>query len=280
MSPILVTGAGGRLGSALTSFLAARGKEVVGLTRPDCDLGHKAEVLEVISSLKPELILHPAAMTNVDACELDPEKARRDNVDAVVNLAHASRINGSRLVNFSTDYVFDGQKSSPYTENDRPHPINVYGTTKFAAEEAVIRALENYVIIRVSWLFGVGGDFVSFVVESARSGYPLKLGTDHRGSPGYIPDLLEPVMDIASSRETGIFHLANRGDCTRLEMGEEILRVTELKADPIPSNAQEIGFVARRPPYTPISSEKYERLFYRTLRPWQEALRDYLKDAG
>lgn len=277
MNPIVVTGTGGRLGSALSSFITSLGKKVVGLTRKTCDLCQAQDVEEVILSLKPGLIFHSAAMTDVDACELDPERAWRDNHQATVNIAYAACISGTRLVFFSTDYVFDGQKSFPYTEDDKPRPVNVYGETKLAAEEAVIAALKDFVIIRVSWLFGTGMDFVSFILDSAGKGVPLKLGIDHRGSPAYVPDLLNPIMSIASSAETGIFHLTNRGECNRYEMGLEILRLSGLKADPEPSNSHEIGFIARRPPSTPLSISKFESRFNQKMRPWQEALRDYIR---
>ncbi|MCK4232753.1 sugar nucleotide-binding protein, partial [candidate division WOR-3 bacterium] len=180
----------------------------------------------------------------------------------------------------STDYVFDGQKSSPYIELDSPNPLSVYGKTKLAAERAVSSLVENYAIIRVAWLFGVKGDFVSFVKGEIAQGRSPRLATDHQGSPGYIPDLLAPIYEIARSGVIGIFHLTNNGDCTRFEMGKEIIRILGSRVEPIPSTGAEIGFIASRPRQSVLSCRKYEESFGHTLRSWQEALRAYLKNTG
>lgn len=277
---IVVTGAKGRLGSALVRYLQGQGLQVTGLSRQDVDLTHPQSVAELTRNLNPSLILHPAAMTSVDACELHPDKARADNQLATENLARAALGTGSRLVYFSTDYVFDGRKDSPYTEEDEPNPINVYGQTKLAAEQAVSSILNNYAIIRVSWLFGAPGDFCSFVAGQVERSIPPRLTIDHRGSPGYIPDLLPEIRVIMESTETGIFHLTNRGDCTRFQMGSRILELLDAEIEPIASTGSQIGFAARRPGQSVLSCEKYETRFYRKLRSWQEALNDYLAHPG
>jgi dTDP-4-dehydrorhamnose reductase len=167
-------------------------------------------------------------MTDVDECERDPTRAWRDNLEATRNLAEAAAALNARLIHFSTDYVFDGQKSSPYIELDSPNPLSVYGKTKLAAERAVSSLVENYAIIRVAWLFGVKGDFVSFVKGEIAQGRSPRLATDHRGSPGYIPDLLAAIQQIAKSDVRGIFHLTNSGYCDRFQMGQEIIRIPQV----------------------------------------------------
>ncbi|MBN2378760.1 dTDP-4-dehydrorhamnose reductase [candidate division WOR-3 bacterium] len=280
MAVILVTGARGRLGSALASFLASKGEEVVSVSRSDLDLARYDNVMRAVTEIKPRLIFHTAALTNVDECERYPERAHRDNVEASTNLAKAVAEVRARLVYFSTDYVFDGEKASAYTETDSPNPISVYGRTKFQAEEAVCEFVADNVIIRVAWLFGANGDFVSFVRRTIKDGTPLRLATDHRGSPGYIPDLLPGIWDIARSDSCCVFHLTNKGACNRFEMGTEIIRLLGASIEPIASTGHEIGFIARRPAQSTLSCIKFEKTFGKNLRTWQEALSDYLKNPG
>jgi len=280
MGGILVTGACGRLGASLFEFLSSRESEVRAVSRKELDLSDKAEVSKHLAALRPDLIFHTAAMTDVDRCECDPGRAWRDNLEATRNLAEAAAALNARLIHFSTDYVFDGQKSSPYIELDSPNPLSVYGKTKLAAERAVSSLVENYVIIRVAWLFGVKGDFVSFVKGEIAQGRSPRLATDHQGSPGYIPDLLAAIQQIAKSDVRGIFHLTNSGYCDRFQMGQEIIRILGSRVEPIPSTGAEIGFIAPRPRQSVLSCRKYEESFGHTLRSWQEALRAYLKNTG
>jgi len=280
MSCILVTGARGRLGSALSRFLSSREEDVTSISRSELELSDKSAVKDYVGSLRPDLILHPAAMTNVDACERNSEKAYRDNVLATRNLAEAAARIEARFIHFSTDYVFDGNKSAPYVETDTPNPLCVYAQTKLQAEQIVSSLVQNHVIIRVAWLFGADGDFVSFVRTEAEQGRSPRLATDHRGSPGYIPDLIPAIYDIASSDARGIFHLTNSGCCTRLQMGKEILAILGSNIEPIPCTGKEIGFIAPRPGQSALSCAKFNKTFGYALRSWQEALYAYLADTG
>lgn len=280
MATIAVTGAQGRLGSALVRFYQDRGEDIVGLARGDLDLADKPQVVNILKDISPSLVIHTAAQTNVDGCERDPEGAHRDNVYATEHVIDAVSQLDARLIYFSTDYVFDGEKSAPYIESDSPNPVNVYGQTKLAAERIVAGRLSDYVIIRVAWLFGAGRDFVNFVQEALYRGDRLKFTNDHRGSPGYIPDLLPAIGRIAGSTETGIFHLTNGGDCSRLQMGQEILKILGKTAEIIPSTGSQIGFAAKRPPNTVLSCKKCAGKFSIRLRTWQEALSDYLTHTG
>jgi len=277
---VLLTGARGRLGAALRRFLEDRGLSEDAVSRSELELSRSKAVVEFVKSRRPALVFHTAAMTDVDACERQPERARRDNLEATRNLARAAAEVGARFIHFSSDYVFDGAKPTPYVETDAPNPLSVYGRTKLAAEQAVSSALSDYVIIRVAWLFGAPGDFVSFVRRTLAEGRVLRLTTDHRGSPGYIPDLLEPIHAVALSDERGVFHLTNSGDCTRFEMGLEVVRLLGLDAEPVGVSGDEVGFIAPRPPRTVLSCTRYERRFARRMRSWQEALSDYLADPG
>ncbi len=278
MIRVLVTGAGGRLGGALFGFLSSKGCNTLGISREEVDLLDKVKLKRIVDNFKPEIICHPAAMTNVDRCELEPEKAWQDNVEATRNLVSLAGELDSRFIYFSTDYVFDGRKQSPYSELDEPSPISTYGRTKLEGEKVVETRLSNHVIIRVSWLFGAPGDFVTFVKKGVRGEITLKLATDHVGSPSYIPDLLAAIDLIAFSREKSVFHLSNSGSCTRYEMGREIIRLLGEDIVPQKATSEDIGFVAVRPRQSVLSCSRYEKLSGKPLRSWQEALSAYIKN--
>lgn len=280
MDTIVVTGARGRLGAALVRFLQNNGEDVVGISRADIELSNIKQVMSSIGDIRPSLIFNAAAFSDVDGCEKDVRRAYQDNARAAANLVRAADFLGARLIHFSTDYVFDGEKSAAYGETDAPNPVSVYGKTKLEGERSVAEVSTNYCIIRISWLFGVPGDFVSFVIDTVKKGNPLRLATDHRGSPSYVPDILPGVLDIAASHEQGIFHLANGGGCSRLEMGSEIVRILGLDAEIIPSTGEDIGFLARRPRQSVLSCGRYEKVFNRILRSWQEAMHDYCENPG
>lgn len=280
MSPLLVTGAKGRLGSALYQYFSSKGEDVVGISREEADLAQKDSLVKLMKMVKPRAILHAAAMTDVDKCELNPEQAYRDNYLATLNLADISHEMKARLVAFSTDYVFDGVKPSPYVEDDLPNPVNVYGRTKLDAEDAVKSVLTDYLIIRVSWLFGGKGDFVSFVRNTVSEGKVLKLVSDHRGCPSYISDLLPALELLLTSGAIGVYHLTNSGYCTRYQMGQEILRLIGSDAIPREATSEEVGFVAKRPKQSVLSCVKYEKMSSEPIRTWQEALYAYVKNTG
>ncbi len=281
MSGILITGSGGRLGSSLYDYFKKQAEvEVVGITRKELELSKHRKVNSFVKRLQPSIIYHAAAMTGVDACEKYPEQAHKDNVLASRNIAAAAADVRARLVYFSTDYVFDGHKDSPYNESDIPFPINIYGQTKLEGEKTVASLLSNYVTIRVAWLFGKAYDFISFVKESLKLSKPLKLAADHLGSPGYIPDLLPAIDEIAQSEYTGIFHLSNSGGCSRFQMGSEIIAHLNLDIKLLKVSGDNVGFIARRPGQSILESRRYRELTGKVLRSWQEALIDYLENSG
>lgn len=277
---MVVTGAGGRLGGKLVRFLSNFKHDVQGLTRSKLELSDEKRVMGKITEINPEIIFHTAAMTDVDGCQENPDKAYKDNYLATLNLSLAAARTGARMVYFSTDYVFAGEKSTPYTEEDDPNPLSVYGKTKLEGEKAVGEYLSDYLILRVAWLFGTEGDFCSFVRAKVSRGEAVKLTVDRTGSPGYIPDLIQVFYPLALSNHRGIFHLTNSGSCTRYQMGTEVIKKLGLDAKTEKVTSQELGFAAPRPAYSVLSCRKYEDVGGHRLRTWQEALRDYLENPG
>jgi len=279
---ILVTGAGGMLGSDVLAFCNRRAEEghykVLGITRRECDLESRKALQTTLSRIQPDVIIHCAAFTDVDGCESQKEKAWRVNRDVVENIAKWVNGSGARLFYVSTDYVFDGTKDLPYNEEDPVCPINVYGRSKQGGEMAVSMLMERGATVRTSWLFGSGGgNFVKSILRRARSGGRLKVVTDQRGSPTYTVDLAEGIFHLVQSGASGTYHLCNSGSCTWFEFAREIL--TQAGMGDLPMNkitSEELARPARRPQNSVLSCEKYHTRTGKTLRPWKDALRAYL----
>lgn len=206
---ILVTGAGGQLGADLVAVCRALGDDVVAADRARLDVGDRDAVVRVVADVHPDTIVNCAAWTAVDACESDPERAMRDNGDAVGWLRDAADDCGAHLVQVSTDYVFDGELDRPYVESDATNPRSVYGRSKLAGEQA---AGDAATIVRTSWVCGYGGgNMVKTVLRVSEGGGPLSFVDDQRGHPTFTADLAPLVHRLATERRPGTFHVTNQG---------------------------------------------------------------------
>lgn len=276
---ILVTGAAGMLGHALVPLLH-EDHEVVGLTRSACDLSDEGAVWETFKRQKPDLAFHLAAFTNVDGCELDPQRAKSSNEIATLNVAKAAKRAGAAVVYTSTDYVFDGQATSPYSEDAPAHPLNVYGKTKLAGERHVQELLDRYFIVRTSWLFGPHGkNFVSTILRLASQQPELRIVNDQRGSPTYTRHLAQKLAELAATQAYGVYHVAATGNCTWFEFARKILDLNGVQGiETIPINTQECGRLAARPAYSVLASEQLNRLGIGPLPHWEAGLESYLAE--
>lgn len=273
---ILVTGARGMLGRDLVPVLSER-HLVDGVDVEDFDLTGQ-DAAKAIAARKPETVVHLAAMTNVDGCERDPERAMLVNGQGTRNVARACRELGIPMLYISTDFVFDGAKSSPYNEDDPVNPLGHYGRSKLAGEEAVKESLEKYYIVRISWLFGRHGrNFVSTILERARGKGELRVVDDQRGRPTYAADLSPALARLAESGKYGVYHLANSGSCTWFQFASEAVRLAGVKASVVPIKSSEFPTPTRRPAYSVLDDSKWIQNFGRPLRPWKEALAEYLE---
>jgi dTDP-4-dehydrorhamnose reductase len=273
---ILVTGAKGMLGTDLSARLA-REHEVIGWDIKELDITDTCGV-SAICALQPELIAHCAAYTNVDGCEQDPERAYKINTLGTWNVARAAQQCAAALIYVSTDFVFDGEKGEPYDEFDRPHPIGVYGQSKFAGEELVKQLLTRYFIVRTSWLFGKNGkNFVNTIWEQAKKGDPLRIVSDQVGRPTYTMDLAEVIVGLIANPLYGIYHVTNSGECSWAEFAEEIVRQAGLKNAVIPISSAEWPTPTRRPKNSRLRHLALEMQGKDNLRSWPEALRDFLR---
>ncbi|MFH1338466.1 MAG: dTDP-4-dehydrorhamnose reductase [Candidatus Omnitrophota bacterium] len=245
-----------------------------------CDITDKDKVAASINKVKPDLIIHAAAYTDVDGCELNPEKAFAVNAKGTENIAQAAKESDAALFYISTDYVFDGKKDKPYTEADAPNPINIYGKSKLEGEKAVRSLLDKYFILRTSWLFGPGGkNFVTTILNKAGESRELRVVDDQIGSPTYTLDLADAVKNLLSMLAAnlyGIYHITNGGGCSWCEFAKKIVLLSNLKTQILPITSEESNRPAPRPKMSLLDNSKLIVTFKLRLRPWQEALRDFM----
>jgi dTDP-4-dehydrorhamnose reductase len=220
---LLITGAGGQLGRDLQLHCEAQGDEVVAATHATLDIGDRDAVYQAITTLRPDIVLHAAAYTKVDACEDDPDTAYRVNALGTRWIADASHRVGAHLVAVSTDYVFDGTKHDPYVEWDRPNPQSVYGRSKWGGEHEIAVHAPGATVVRVSWVCGEhGGNMVKTVLKLADRP-ELAFVDDQRGHPTFTADLAVGMRRLAAARVPGLFHMTNQGAVSWYEFVQAIL---------------------------------------------------------
>ena len=292
---VLVTGATGKLGCELCKDFSAEGA-VAGLARGNretklcrasemltADITDRDRVIRIVRDFKPGIVINSAAIADVDFCELNPEQAFAVNAEGAKNVADAAAAAGALLIHISTDYVFDGEKGSAYTEEDRPNPVSVYGDSKLAAEDYIRSSSGRYIIIRSSWMFGgCGKNFVDFVVDAAKKGEKIKAVYEKSGSPTYTVDLAKAVFDLAKKLKeektpSGIYNITNAGVCSRYELAKEILDLCKLKAEVIAITAKEAGGPAARPKLSALDNTRIGKALGYKLRHYREACKDYLE---
>jgi len=274
---VTLFGASGLLGQELVNAVKLRGLELNALTSKDADLRDHPRVNRLIRDSQPDCIILSAAFTDVDGCESNRDLAMAVNCEGAVNVAKAARATGSRLMLLSTDYVFDGTKSSPYEIGDARNPINVYGESKARAEEQLLHLVPDACIVRTSWLFGHGGNcFPATILKLAATRPEISIVNDQRGSPTFTRDLASTLVQLCEKGAGGIVHATNSGNCTWYEFATEIVRTSGLPAEVKPVTTAEFPRPARRPPYSVLSPASLDA--YGIHMPkWQDALGRYLR---
>jgi len=269
------------LGQDMVACLAVH-HEVIPLTRSDADITNPGSVTVALQSVKPEIVIHAAAFTAVDECELRPELAMLVNAEGTRHVAQACVRLGSALMLVSTDYVFDGEKTGSYEEDDAPRPINQYGRSKLAAEQYVQTLVEKFWIVRISWLFGPKGrNFVKAILAKAAREGALKVVNDQFGSPTYTWDVAVKIGEMITRAKHGIYHVTNQGHCSWFDFAKEIVSqagYAGVKIDPIPSSAAERP--APRPHNSRLANTGLLREGLGLLPTWQDALSRYMKRDG
>ncbi len=271
---IAITGANGQLGLALQAALGQE-HEIIALKQPAFDLGRPDCVAQLVAT-GADLVVHPAAYTDVDGCARDPELAYRVNGIGTQYVALACRRLGAPLVYISTNEVFDGAATAPYVEYDRVAPINAYGRSKWAGEQVVRELLDSFYIARVAWLYGGERSFVRTVLRLASERDELSIVADEIGSPTFAPDVAAAVARLIATPFYGTYHLVNEGACSRFELAAAILRLAGRGRVALrPLKLADYRRDSVVPPYTPLRNIAAAALGIQ-LRPWQDALAEYV----
>ena len=248
---ILITGAQGQLGHALQQALT--GEDLILKDLPEFDLTESGCESQILAAC-PSVILHVGAYTNVDGAEREPDRAMAVNAQGTDFVARAAATLNARLIYVSTDYVFDGTQTTPYREEDLPHPINVYGQSKQAGEIAALAGCPNTLIVRTAWLYGhAGQNFVKTIIKLASEKPFLEVVGDQRGCPTNADDLALALKDLIASDLRGICHVTNGGDCTWHEFAEAIVSLMGLSTPVKAITTEQMGRLARRPPYSVLA---------------------------
>jgi len=277
---IVVTGAGGQLGSELCR---QSDTDVVGLDLPEFDLTDRDGVSHQLEQIRPGAIINTAAYTQVDNAEEEPERCRAINAEGVACLVEACRRLDAVLVQLSTDYVFgrDAGRRTPYRETDAPGPLGVYGQTKLEGERYAA-GWEKHFIVRTCGLYGwpgprSAGNFVATMLKLARTGRPLRVVDDQHCTPTYVPHVARAVRFLLATAAYGIYHVVNRGETTWHGLAEEVFRVAGLEVELEPISTAAYGARSPRPAYSVRDAGKYHALAGRPEMPfWQDAVAEYL----
>ncbi len=253
---IVVTGARGMLGQDLVPYLRAKGYEVFPTSSDTMSLLETADSMrDKLEPFQPEVIIHPAAYTNVDGAEREPDLAMAVNKDGTRNLALVAKELGAILIYVSTDFVFDGLKGEPYLPTDRPNPVNTYGLSKYYGELMVSELLEEYYIVRTSWLYGIHrNNFVQWVLDQAHAGSEVKTVTDWIGSPTWTGNLCVAIETLMNSGAYGTYHGADHGEISRFDQCRAMCQAAGLAEAHIrPVLSSELNMAANRPHYSVLA---------------------------
>lgn len=286
ISKIAIVGSGGRLGSALARAYADE-FEVIGITRAQADLANHDLLEKSLMATDFDLLINCAALTNVDYCETHKDEAMRVNADAVRVMAEVAARKNARLIQISTDYVFDGEKREPYLESDAAHPISVYGESKLRGEEAALAVSEENLVVRVSWVFGPDRpSFLDVILKRAQNESSVEAVADKVSAPTYTLDAAEALRSLLANPDaTGVLHLCNSGVCSWREYGQFALDCAVASGVSLMTNeVREIrladlkNFVAKRPVNTVLATSRLAKLNGQPMRSWKEAVAAYVKN--
>jgi dTDP-4-dehydrorhamnose reductase len=275
---VLVVGNRGMLGTDLMAVLGPV-YDVYGVDLPELDITKPEQCMEKVKELRPDAILNAAAFTRVDACEASQEEAFLVNGHGAGYLAEAAASIGSRLVHYSTDYVFDGKKTEAYREEDPPNPQSVYGKSKLLGENLIREYCPNHMILRTSWLFGKNGaNFIRTIVDLARNGKPLRVVNDQQGSPTYSLDLAVHTRMMLEANCRGTYHVTNSGSCTWYDLARNALVWAGIRGVAVtPVTSEEFQRPAPRPANSVLANSHLQRDGLPPMRPWPAAAREYVE---
>ncbi len=274
---VLVTGITGQLGFDVLNELHNRNIEVIGTARKDFDLTNENNIIDFITAKKPNAVIHCAAYTAVDKAEDEPELAMKVNGAATEAIAKVCHDINAKMIYISTDYVFPGNGDKPYEIDDEKNPPNAYGLSKLAGEEAVIKNLDKYFIVRISWVFGLNGkNFVKTMLRLSATKDKLTVVNDQIGSPTFTADLANLLVDMIQTDKYGIYHATNEGFCSWAEFAAEIFRQADINTEVIPIPSSAYPTRAIRPKNSRLSKKSLDKAGFKRLPSWKDAVGRYL----
>ncbi|MBQ2353978.1 MAG: dTDP-4-dehydrorhamnose reductase [Methanobrevibacter sp.] len=274
---ILITGSDGMLGHDLADVLKGK-HELILTTSKTLDITDKNHVIDFVSSQKPDMLINAAAYTDVDGCEKNQELAYSVNGEGVRNLAMACKKIGCGLVHISTDYVFNGENTRPWVEDDETGPISVYGKSKLEGEKAICEILDKYFILRTAWLYGVNGrNFPKTMLELAENHSKITVVYDEVGTPTYTLDLAQAISKLIETDCYGIYHLTNSGSCSWCEFARYIFEIAGADVEVVPVTADEFARPAPRPSYSVLENRNWVENGFEPLRNYTEAIKEYIE---
>ncbi|GKX67808.1 dTDP-4-dehydrorhamnose reductase [Inconstantimicrobium mannanitabidum] len=287
---IIVTGARGQLGSQIVEDInkgyseigelpeVIKNAEVLGIDVEELDISDLNKVKEFISIQRPDVVINPAAYTNVDGCESNEQLAYQINALGARNLAIACEGIGAKLLHISTDYVFSGEGNVPLKEYELPAPQSVYGKTKLAGEEFVREFCSKYYIVRTSWLYGYNGkNFVYTIMKAAQERGVLKVVNDQKGNPTNAEDLIHHLLKIILTDEYGIYHCTGEGECSWYDFASKIVEYGNIECIVNPCTSDEFPSPTKRPTYSSLDNMMLRVTVGNEVREWQKALKEFIK---
>uniref|UniRef100_A0A7C5SVV1 dTDP-4-dehydrorhamnose reductase n=1 Tax=Thermocrinis ruber TaxID=75906 RepID=A0A7C5SVV1_9AQUI len=271
MRKVLITGASGQLGKEFVKVLSSKGIDFVALERKDLDITNFEKVYKTLKEIKPSIVINCSAYTQVDLAEKEIFQAFSTNAIGPYNLAITCREINAKLIHYSTDYVFDGTKKGLYTEEDSPNPLNQYARSKLLGEELVKQVLEDYLILRVSWVYGEGRqNFIYKLLQWAREREVLQIAFNEVSVPTYTGFIVEKTLKALEKGLTGLYHLVPRGYASRYEWAKLALKLFGINKILIPVQKEIFNLPAKRPDFSAMSCEKIEKALGEEFEEWDE----------
>lgn len=275
---VLVTGSHGMFGKDIANLLREKGIKVTDIPHEELDVTHEDDVLRLVLKLKPDIIINCAAFTDVDRCESESKMAYMVNAIGPKNIAIAAKRCDTKIVQISTNFVFDGNSNIPYSEKDLPNPLSEYGKSKLDGEKNIQNISDVFLIVRTSWLFGRNGtNYVEKMIELAEKNKELFIVNDEISSPTYTIDLAVALWILIENKCEGIFHVANEGSCSRYEWSRKIFEIMGYNINIHPIDSSQYKRPAKVPLRSILNCQKLTAVTGFRMRHWEEALEAYLK---
>ncbi|CAH0121700.1 dTDP-4-dehydrorhamnose reductase [Paenibacillus sp. CECT 9249] len=274
---VIVTGAGGQLGTDVAAIFKQNGHDVIDLDRSKLDIANQQACNDIISASQPDVIVHCAAYTAVDAAESEEDQAYLVNAVGSRNIAVAAEKTGAKVCYLSTDYVFDGTSTEPYREYDSTNPKTIYGKSKRAGEQLVQTLCSRYFIVRTSWVYGKNGNnFVKTMLKLGREKPSLQVVHDQIGSPTYTVDLATFLLELVATEKYGVYHASNTGNCSWYEFAKAIFEEAGMETEVRPCTTAEFPRPAPRPKNSVLDHGSIRTNGFEDLRQWRDALKEFI----